>query len=151
VDHLGARLLAWPLLGQHELTAREVSSRRREQHGDLQREDVLSVEVLMQAIVVALVVSKKQRRRPGLTGSMATLEEGDMITRITDGSVQGLAPAVRDAGKRRIERGPKLRDDVGQWIGEVLVFAPPEPMLRHHDPAPEPLLDRVGLGERPAL
>ena len=24
-------------------------------------------------------------------------------------------------------------------------------MLRHHDPAPEPLLDRVGLGERPAL
>jgi hypothetical protein len=118
---LGSRLPAWPLLGHHEFVAREVPSRRREQHSDLQREDVFPVEVLMQAGIVALAVLKKERGRPGLAGPMATLEEGRMITRIAGGSAHGLTPAVRDGGERRIERGPQFRDDIGQWIGEVFV------------------------------
>src|SRR5438128_5949020 len=102
----------------------------------------------MQAIVVALAVLKKERCRPGLTGPMATLEEGSMIVRIADGGAHGLIPAVRDAGETRIERGPEFRDDVRKWIGEVFVLAAPEAMLRHHDPSAEPLIDGVGVGER---
>jgi hypothetical protein len=42
---LDARLHARPLLGQHELATGEVSIRPREQEGDLEREDVLPVEL----------------------------------------------------------------------------------------------------------
>jgi hypothetical protein len=41
------------LLGHYKLSALEVSPRLREQYHDLQRENVVSVQVLMQAVVVA--------------------------------------------------------------------------------------------------
>src|SRR5215472_10329962 len=58
-DHLGARLHARPLLDQHELAAFEIAARLRQENRDLQRKDVLAIEVLMQAIVVADLVLKK--------------------------------------------------------------------------------------------
>jgi hypothetical protein len=82
---------------------------------------------------------------------MASLEEGRMIGRIADGAARGLVPAVRDAGQTRIERGPQFRDDVGQWIGEILVLTPPEAMLRHDDPPAELRIDGIGAGERRAF
>src|SRR6267154_3129197 len=51
-DHGGARLHARPLLGKHELAAREVLVRLAEQYRHLQREDVFAVKILVQAIIV---------------------------------------------------------------------------------------------------
>src|SRR5262245_59175387 len=48
---LGAGLHARPLLGQDEFAAGEVTARRREKHGGLQRKEVLAVDVLVQAVV----------------------------------------------------------------------------------------------------
>ena len=73
--HLGTRLHARPLLGQHELAAGEIAARLRQQDRDLQRKHMLAVEVLMQAVVVAGAVLQQQRRRPGLAGGVAALQE----------------------------------------------------------------------------
>src|SRR6185437_16962081 len=51
-NHLGARLHARTLLGQHELATLEITAGLGQQDRDLQREDMLAIEVLMQAIVV---------------------------------------------------------------------------------------------------
>ena len=52
------RLHAGPLFGQHELAAGEVVSWLRQQDHHLERKNVFAVEVLMQAIVITLSVSK---------------------------------------------------------------------------------------------
>ena len=61
--HLDARLHARPLLRQHELATGEVSIRPREQECDLQWEDVLPVEILVEAVVVPFTVPEQERRR----------------------------------------------------------------------------------------
>ena len=92
---LGARLHARALLGQHELAAREIALRLGQQERDLQRKHMLAVEILMQAVVVALAVLQQQRRRPGLAGAMAALEESacspDKRTSMPMASFQRLA------------------------------------------------------------
>src|SRR5689334_14161658 len=71
--HLSVRLLARSLLREHEFAAREVVSRHREEEGDLQWEDVLAIEILMQAVVIALAIVQQERCWPGLAGAMAPL------------------------------------------------------------------------------
>src|SRR6185295_16397541 len=93
---LGTRLHARPLLGQHELAAREIQPRRGEQEGGLQREHMLSIEILMQAVVVALAVLQQERSWPRLTGAMATVEESGMFVGIAHVDTQGLVPSVRN-------------------------------------------------------
>src|SRR6185295_10235371 len=46
----GARLHARPLFGEHELAAREVPARFRQQDRHLQRERQLAIEILVQAV-----------------------------------------------------------------------------------------------------
>ncbi len=60
---LSARLLAWTLLREHEFATREVLLRDRQEEGDLQREDMLAIEILMQAVVIALAVVQEERCR----------------------------------------------------------------------------------------
>lgn len=48
-----ARLHAWALLGEHKFATHEVLTRGREQNGHLNGENMLSVEILMQAVVIA--------------------------------------------------------------------------------------------------
>ena len=72
--NLRARLHARPLLGEHEFAAREVSSRRLEQESGLKREHVFPIEILVQAVVVALAISQEKRRRTDLAGAVATIE-----------------------------------------------------------------------------
>ena len=70
-QHHRPGLHARPLLGHHELTAREVSPWLRQQNGKLEREHVLAVEVLVKAIEVPLAVLENQRRRSQLPGRVA--------------------------------------------------------------------------------
>jgi hypothetical protein len=48
------------LFGQHELSTSKIPSWLREQKGYLNRKDVLSVKILMQAVVVTNTVLKKK-------------------------------------------------------------------------------------------
>ena len=73
------RLHARALLGQHELAAGEVSARLRQQDGELQREDMLAVEVLVEAVVVAGAVAEEERGRAGLAGGVAAGEEPGVV------------------------------------------------------------------------
>src|SRR5689334_16274410 len=70
-NHLGARLHARPLLGEHELAAVEILSRRRQQDRELQRKDVVAIEILVQAIVVAGAVLQQERGGPRLARGVA--------------------------------------------------------------------------------
>src|SRR3546814_8972576 len=78
--HLDARLPARPLLGQHELPAGEVAARLGQQHGRLQGKHLVAVEILVQAVVVAGIVAQQQRRRPLLSGAMATPKRSEEHT-----------------------------------------------------------------------
>ena len=55
-DNLRPRLHAWALLGQHEIAACEILLRLREQNCHLNGEHMLSVEILMQAVVVPFFI-----------------------------------------------------------------------------------------------
>ena len=77
-NHLGPRLHSRPLLCQHELAAFEIAARLRQQDRDLQREHVLAIEVLVQAVEVAGFVLQQQRCRPGLPSLVTALEERGM-------------------------------------------------------------------------
>ena len=52
---------AGPLLREHEFAAGEISLRLGKQDRDLDRKDVLSVKILMQAVIVARAVLQEQR------------------------------------------------------------------------------------------
>jgi hypothetical protein len=73
--HMRPRLHARPLLGEQEFTAGKILPRPGEQNGHLQREDMLAVQVLMQAVIVAGAVLQQQRRGPGLAGRVAAIDE----------------------------------------------------------------------------
>src|ERR1700724_3331059 len=92
---LRTRLHARPLLGQHEVSAGEVGIRAREQKRDLQRKDMLSVEILMQAVVVALTVLQEERRRLGLSGVVAAVQKRLVAIRIAHRHAHRLIPTVR--------------------------------------------------------
>ena len=70
-DDGDARLHAWALLGEDEIAPCEVARRVAEQEGGLKREDERAVEVLVEAVVVALLVLKEQWCGARLTGLVA--------------------------------------------------------------------------------
>src|SRR5262245_16561813 len=68
------RLHAWTLLGQHAFSASEILIRLRQKNRELQRENVFAVKILMQAVVIADAVLKKQRRWFGLSGTVTDFD-----------------------------------------------------------------------------
>ena len=78
-DHRPA-LHARALLRHDELTAGEVRAGVGQQNSQLEREDMLTVEVLVQAVVVVDSILKEKRRRPHLTGIVATLDEVGVLS-----------------------------------------------------------------------
>ena len=78
--------MAWMAFGHDELAAGEVFAGPRQQDGHLQREHVLAVKILVQAVVVAVAV---------LPGSVAS---GASARR--DGNARGTRPACPDSGRR---------------------------------------------------
>src|SRR5665213_1068291 len=145
--HFRPRLHARPLLRQHEFAAGEISSRFRQQDRDLQREYVFTVEILMQAIVVAFAILQQQRRRPLLAGGMATPEEGIVTLGIADIDAHRLVPAIGDLAQPPIQRRPQFRDQGRQRIGKILVLAAPETVSSHHDPAAKLAVVGIERGE----
>src|SRR5262249_7790610 len=88
------RLHAGALLREQKSPAGEVFTRTRQQKGNLQRENVLPVEILMQTIVVADAVSQEKRRRLRLSGFATAREISRVLARKSHIHSQSLVPAV---------------------------------------------------------
>ena len=124
--HLGPRLHAWPLLGQHEFTAGEIPLRLRQQNRELQRKDMLAVEILVQSVVVSGAVLQQERRGPRLPRLVAAREElGMRVDADTTFGVYapaGVSAAIIERMNREITRtlnSPALVDNMARLGGEV--------------------------------
>ena len=102
---LNAALHARPLLRQDKLPTCEVFFRLRKQRRDLDRECEIALEILVQAVEVARDILQQQRRRAGLTGRVASLEEGGMVVGITFVETHPFIPFVGHYCEPRIELG----------------------------------------------
>src|SRR5262249_35432583 len=100
-----------------ELAAGEIVPWLRQQDCDLQRENVVAVDVLMQAVEVTRLVSEDERRRPRLSGAMASIEKGVEPWRETRRQPPCLLPAIGDIGQRRVQQRAQGRDRRWQGIG----------------------------------
>ena len=81
--HFGAGLHPRTLLGQYELASGEILAGYGKKESDLNRENIFAVNVLVQRIPVALIVTQQQRRRSRLSGPMAPIEVLRMDFRIS--------------------------------------------------------------------
>ena len=102
--HLDSRLHAWALFGQDEFAAGEILARPRQQDRDLQRKDVLAIQVLVQAIIIAGAIAQQQRRRPRLSRLVAPRQERIMLGGKARRQAEPLVPAIGDRREARIER-----------------------------------------------
>ena len=112
---------------------------------------MLAVEVLMQAVVVAGSILKEKRRRPGLIGLMAALDEVGMLARITHIDAHRFIPAVGDRDQMRIHRRPELTQKMRERIPEVFVLSASETMPLHDDATAKNIIVRVETGDGLAL
>src|SRR3546814_7517244 len=87
-----------------DLAAGEILPRRRQQHRDLQRKDMLAVQILVQAIIIARAISQQQGRRPPLPRIVAARKEFAMFGRKADIHPHPLVPAVRDRREPGVKR-----------------------------------------------
>ena len=134
---LGSGLHARPLLGENERAAGEILHRIRQQERNLQREYERAINVLMEAVVIAFAILEQKRRRLGLSRAMTSPEKFCMAVRKIGLDAKRLAPSIGDPGQWRVERRAQCGNRFRQWVGEISIFAPPEAMLRHDDPAAE--------------
>ena len=74
-----------------------------------------------------------------------------MRQRIADIDAHRLVPAIGNAAQPRIQRRAQFRDQVGQRIGKIFVFAAPKTVTPHHDAAAEFAVVRIQRGDRPAF
>src|SRR5256886_9017878 len=102
---LGPRLHAGPLLRNDKLPPGEVLTRLRQQDRHLQRKDTLSVEILVQAVVVTGPVLKQQRGGTGLAGRAAAGHKFLMRHGKASRHAQLFVPAVGERCERRVELG----------------------------------------------
>src|SRR5690349_16484189 len=106
VNHFGFGLSARLLLDQQELPAIPIAALLAQEKNHLQRESNFAVNILMQAVVSADFVVKKQRGGLGLTGFVADFQEG----RVFGGKAWTLfaevfSPLIRQAVKMRVSCG----------------------------------------------
>jgi hypothetical protein len=150
-NHLRPRLHARALFSQYKFPARKILFRLGQQDRYLYRKDVLAVEILMQAIVVTLPILQQQWRRPQLPGIMTSPDEVGVTFRVPDFIPHCGVPAIRSGREPLIEGYSQVCDDLGQRITEVLVFAAPKAMPRHHDAASKEAILWIELSQCLAL
>jgi hypothetical protein len=144
--HYWPRLHTRPLLGHHEFAAREVFVGFRQQNGELERENMLAIEVLVQAVVIVGAVLEQKRCRSSLTGLVASPDEVCMFIWIANINTHRLVPSIGDRNKMRIDSLPEARNEAGQRIAEIFVFAAPETMACHYNMTAEDIVVWIEAG-----
>src|SRR5687767_13297387 len=69
-EHLGARLAARLLLGEHKLAPFKIPAGLAQKHRNLKGEENITVQILMQTIEITGPVLEQQRGRPLLAGAV---------------------------------------------------------------------------------
>src|SRR5947207_4315838 len=142
-----ARLRPRPLLDEQELAAGEVLLRLTEQHGQLQREHQIAVQVLVQAVVVAGPVFEQERRRPLLPGFVTLLEIGGERGWKPPLLVQPLPPAIGNRREMRVDRLAQSFDRARQRIPEILILAAAKSVTLHYHATAKYLFPGVERGD----
>src|ERR1700684_4083821 len=120
-------------------------------NSQLEREDMLAVQILVQAVVVADPILKEKRRRPHLAGIVTTLQEVAVLFRIARIDSHCFIPAIGDRDQMRIERCPEFAQKIGKRIAEILVLPTPEAMPPHDNATAKDVVIGVKTGDAPAL
>ena len=150
-NNLDPTLHAGSLLREYEFAARKVLTGLGEQYGHLNWEGEIAVEVLVQAIVVARLVLKKQRRRANLTGIMAGRQIARVRLRVSSLIPHPFIPLVGNEHEASIQRGAQALQQSGQRILEVAVLAFAETVAGHDDAAAKMLFVSIESGNLGAL
>jgi len=111
-NHFWPRLHSRPLLGEDELTAREIPLGFRQEDCYLYREDVLPVNILVQAVEVTFAALKEQWRRSRLSCIMASLQKLFVFVRISDFNFHSRVPAIRNGCESGEERRTKTLNKI---------------------------------------
>src|SRR2546421_8638153 len=150
-DRLAARLCARTLLDEEELAAVVVGAGPAQETRELEREDDVAVEVLVQAVVAAVLVVEEERCRLRLavlaTHGLQLGERRGMTSR----RAESVLPRIGDGGERRKRMHAKGLDQRGQRRREVLIVADAEAKARHLDAGSEALAVRVHRDQFAAL
>jgi len=93
--HRRARLHSRALLGQHEFAPFKILVGLAQKDCDLERKDMLAIDVLVKAVVIARAILQQQRGRAVLPGRMAALDERGVLGR--EAHVVPIAPCQRFA------------------------------------------------------
>src|SRR6185295_16098653 len=122
---------------EHELTTFEFFARLAEEDRHLERENMLAIEVLMQAVVIVPAVLQQYWGRAVLSGGLAAFDKLGMGRREAHPHPHRLVPAVGDGCEVGIKRSAQGLDQGRERIGEIFVFAAPETMPGHDNLAAE--------------
>src|SRR6202167_2928265 len=106
---------------------------------------------LVQAVVVVDSILKEKRRRPYLTGIVATLDEVGVLFRIARIDSHRVIPAIGDRDQMLIDRSPEFAQKIGKWIAEILVLPTPEAMPPQDNATAKDVVIGVKTGDSPAL
>ncbi|MNF84699.1 hypothetical protein D3C84_670720 [compost metagenome] len=109
----------------------------------MQRENVLTVQILMQTVVVLRTILQQQGCRTVLTSGMATFEEGWKGFRKTLRQAHLFMPAIGDGHQSWVERAAQAGHKFRQRVAEILVLASAEPVASHHHVGAKQLGSRV--------
>src|SRR5687767_13470931 len=104
-------LHAWTLFGHDEFSASEVAPRLGQQDRELQRKDVLAVEILVKTVVVAGAVLQDERRRPALACGVAAPDKRRVLVRKPHIESHGLVPAIGDRRELQVDGRAQSADD----------------------------------------
>src|SRR6516165_247807 len=133
--YLGPRLHPRALLDQNEFATGKIFARLRQEKRNLNGKDILSVDVLVQSIPVALNVVEQERRRSGLAGLMAAFQVFRMRIWIVHVDFHELIPTVGHQGQRRVQRLASLINDFRQRIRPVFVLSAAKAVASHDNRA----------------
>jgi hypothetical protein len=150
-DDFRAGLHAGALFGEDEFAAGEVFAWFSEEESDLDGEDVVAIDILVEAVVVAWTVLQEQRRGAELAGLVAAFEKGGVFVRELDIDVHGSVPAVRYRGEMTVKGSSEGLDNGRERVIEIFVFAAAEPVARHDNAGAEEAVIGVERGKGAAI
>jgi hypothetical protein len=136
-NDLRPRLHARALFREDEFAASEIALWFGEQNRHLNGKHMFTVQILMEAVVVAGAVLEEQRRRSQLARSVASPQEVRVLLWVANLNPHRFVPSIRYWSKPRIQRGTKAANERRERVVEVLVFASTKTVSPHDHPAAE--------------
>src|SRR5258708_23624361 len=134
-DRLAARLRTRALLDEQQFPAFEIAPAPAERAGELKRKGNLAVQILMQAVVAALLVAKDQRRWFGLSMRGADFQKFRECVWIRIARAHPLGPPIRCRRELTTHRDAQLFDQRRHRPPEILVFPYAAVVTLHHNAA----------------